>query len=355
MSEGISIVICSYNGARLLPQTLACLAAQQFANAPPACEVIVVDNASADETSQVAFESWPADCPIPLRVVSEPTPGLTFARLRGIAEARHEIICFVDQDNQVARDWIEKVANIMTEHEEVGACGGQTRAVSDESLPGWFEQFQTYYAVGPQGEIAGDVTDSRGYLWGAGLCLRRRAWQMLSDNEFAFILYDRRGKELSSGGDAELCYALRLFGWRLWYDPGLKMDHFMTKERLNWAYLRRVSRGFGAATAGLDLYEMAIKGLSRGFMDRARRTWSWQTMATIKSLLSKPFKLLAAPFLTLEADADVLEIENLWGRLLHLLKNRPVYVFQLRQLENGEGKGPGRLMRRAGQLGAGKD
>jgi hypothetical protein len=204
-------------------------------------------------------------------------------------------------------------------------------------LPRWFEQFQSYYAVGPQGDKAGDITETRGYLWGAGLCLRKRAWQNLSEKDFSFTLKDRRGQELSAGGDAELCYALRLTGWRLWYEPRLKINHFMPSERLNWAYLRRVSRGFGAATTGFDAYEMAIKGPPLSFKQRLRQNWSWQILATIKGLLRKPLKLLQAPFSTMEGDADVLLIENLWGRLLKLVENREQYVLRLRQL-NGDGQ-----------------
>src|SRR5207247_393824 len=100
------------------------------------------------------------------------------------------------------------------------------------------------------------------------------------------------GKELSAGGDAELCYALRLAGWRLWYEPRLNMQHFMTPERLNWGYLRRVSRGFGAATTGFDPYEMALRGEPSNSIERWRRTWSWQTLGTVKALLRHPLKLL---------------------------------------------------------------
>jgi hypothetical protein len=162
--------------------------------------------------------------------------------------------------------------------------------------------------------------------------LRKRAWQMLTENQFSFLLSDRKGQALSAGGDAELCYALRLAGWRLWYEPRLRMQHFLPESRLQWDYLRRVSRGFGAATAGIDAYEMAIKNGPTGSIWNARRTWNWQTLATIKYLLRKPFKLLRAPLSSMEGDADVLQIENLWGRLLELLKNRRNYVSNLRHV-----------------------
>jgi len=114
------------------------------------------------------------------------------------------------------------------------------------------------------------------------------------------------------------------------------MQHFLPESRLQWDYLRRVSRGFGAATAGIDAYEMASKTGPAGFIRNARQTWSWQTLATIKYLLRKPFKLLRAPLSSMEGDADVLQIENLWGRLLELLKNRQTYVSNLRQVRAGE-------------------
>jgi len=328
MSEEVSIVVCCHNSERLLPEALAHLAAQKFSGSRIPCEVIVIDNGSTDQTARVARESWPVHCEIPMRVVAEPKLGLTNARTRGIAEARYDIVCFVDDDNRVSADWVAEASHVMTQHPEVGACGGSVEAVSDVELPDWFERFQNYYAVGKQCDRAGDITESRGYLWGAGLCLRKRAWQTLVDRRFTFVLSDRRGTALSAGGDAELCYGLRLAGWRLWYEPKLEMKHFLPATRLQWSYLRRVSRGFGAATASLDSYEHAALGNGAGKLGPFRRSWSWQTFATVRYLLRKPLKLIRAPFSKLEGDADVIQIENLWGRLIEMLKRGRQYDLQ---------------------------
>ena len=332
MSEGVSIIVCCHNSARLLPETLACLATQKLWSASPACEVIVVDNASIDQTAETAIVSWPDETRIPLRIVQEPMLGLTAARLRGISEAKYEFICFVDDDNRVSPDWIENVFRLMTEHPEVGACGGRVEAQPETVLPPWFDQFQSYYAVGPQAERAGDVTESRGYLWGAGLCLRRKAWGTLTENHFDFLLSDRKGKSLSSGGDAELCYALRLAGWRLWYEPRLTMRHFLPDARLKWSYLRRLSRAFGAATAGIDAYDIALRGRPRGTLNKLRQTWSWQAFATVRYLLRRPLKLLRAAIGTMEGDQYALDFENLWGRLLELLRHRRSYNSNLEKI-----------------------
>src|SRR6185437_5482655 len=65
---GVSVVICTYNGAARLPRTLAHLAAQENTGAI-AWEVLVVDNASTDDTAEVARRCWPAHAPAPLRIV----------------------------------------------------------------------------------------------------------------------------------------------------------------------------------------------------------------------------------------------------------------------------------------------
>jgi len=101
-------------------------------------EVLVIDNGSTDETGQVARGSWPADASTRLRVVKEETLGLSRARRRGFLEARHEIVCFVDDDNWVCPAWVEIVSTVMGAHPDVAVCGGDSVAVFEEPEPPWF-------------------------------------------------------------------------------------------------------------------------------------------------------------------------------------------------------------------------
>ncbi|MGH7265987.1 MAG: hypothetical protein ACREMB_14255, partial [Candidatus Rokuibacteriota bacterium] len=57
---------------------------------------------------------------------------------------------------------------------------------------------------------------------------------------------------INSGGDAEICFALRLAGWRLWFEPRMRLRHFIQTHRLDWWYLRRLFRGVGASSVGFD-------------------------------------------------------------------------------------------------------
>lgn len=323
MAPGVSVVICCHNSERLLPETLAALGAQKF-DRPIEFEVIVVDNGSTDQTSKVAAASWPAGEARPLRIVFEERLGLSHARLRGIQEARHEIISFVDDDNRVCDSWVRRLADLMARHPEVGACGGRNLPACDGELPRWFADASYSYAVGRQGASAGDITDSRGHLWGAGLSVRREALTRLIRDGYVSRLHDRQGSELNSGGDTEICFALRLAGWRLWYDPDLELTHYLPAERLSWTYVRKLNEGFGRASVHLDPYEIALA--SRAPQIRSfRAAWTWRTAATLKQLCRHPWKFVPSRLRPMEGDVEVLEIDQIAGRLRELFRTRKSY------------------------------
>lgn len=249
----ISIIICCYNSTSRLPETLAHLLRQQATDGID-WEVLVIDNASTDNTAKIAIACWPDDAPAPLRVIPEPKSGLSNDRKRGIYEAKYDIVSFVDDDNWVCEDWVRLVSETMTANPEVGACGGPSEAVCEIEPPEWFEEFKGCYAVVKQADAEGDVTKSRGWLWGAGLNFRKDALFNLYNNGFYSILIDRKGTSLTSGGDNELCYAIIMTGWRLWYEPRLKIKHFIPKERLTKDYIMRWFEGAGKSKNKIEIY-----------------------------------------------------------------------------------------------------
>jgi cellulose synthase/poly-beta-1,6-N-acetylglucosamine synthase-like glycosyltransferase len=230
---------------------------------------------------------------------------------------------------------VATVSELMTTHPDVGACGGAGEAVPETDLPWWFEKFQGHFAVGPQCADAGDVTWTRGYLWGAGLAIRKAAWSQLIAKGYRSLLTGRKGASLTAGEDTELCFALRSAGWRLWYEPRLRFKHLLPAGRLQWSYLRGLHRGFGAAEAVLDAYQFARKGglakrKGRFLQDLCLR----QMIIETKALLRFRGKLLRAMWQPLEGDPDVLDIERLEGKICELLRTRNTYEQRLRMVEH---------------------
>jgi glycosyltransferase involved in cell wall biosynthesis len=328
---GVSVVICCHDSARRLPDTLRHLAAQET-DRRLSWEVIVVDNASSDGTAGVAVTCWPGHHTAPLRVVYEPRLGLSNARECGFNEARYDIVAFVDDDNWLCAEWLQTAAEIMTRDTEIGACGGSIEAAFEVFPPPWLPQVKNGVAPRSPRAGAGDISDSVGALCGAGLAVRRSAWQGLSERGFRFLLPDRQGLSGSSGGDTELCFALRLAGWKIWYDPRLSLNHFIPRERLGWSRWRREARGAGMAYPVLALYAFAFDPRLQGPLAGLSMSWTWQTLAAARGLLRR-LASLALPFSRLGWRERTLAIEAQMGRLLKLRDMRRSYARTLREIE----------------------
>lgn len=323
----VSVVICCHNSAHELPETLAHLSRQTIDD-PDAWEVIVIDNASTDGTADVALRIWQGHTSVAFRVVREDRLGLIHARLRGAAEARHEILSFIDDDNWVCPDWIERVARTFEEHPDVGACGGRISAVFEGGVePAWFNVGQASYAIGTQGPHTGYVPERRGHLWGAGLSIRASAWQQAVVEGLSPRLVGSQGKNLSRGDDTEICYALRLFGWKLWYDEALTLSHHIPKERQSWRHLRQLRRGGGQASVYLDAYRYALskKMESMPAEKSIPPGWHSEFLASIRFLAIHPKVLFLGALTQGEGRREALIYEKHLGRLTALLKVRSGY------------------------------
>ena len=234
---GVTVALCCHNSASLLPETLRHLAIQDVPDEVP-WEVVVVDNASTDATDRIAEEEWSkSGSHVPLRVVEEPKPGIVAARNRAFEVAQYEFVLFCDDDNWLQQDYVRTVYDVMSGNQRIGALGGVGEPVFGTSEPSWFWNNRQYYAVGRQSEQSGDVTDRKGYVYGAGFVIRNVAWQEVKAAGFTGLLHDlRRGSN-----DIELCSLARIAGYRVWYEDSLRFRHYLTPERLTWSYFLRLT------------------------------------------------------------------------------------------------------------------
>ena len=99
MTLSISVIVCAHNEARYLPACLHSLLAQT--RRPD--EILVVNNASTDETRAVALQ-------IPhVRVVDEPRKGLVIARETGRLSSTGDVLVYVDADCRAPLTWLERI------------------------------------------------------------------------------------------------------------------------------------------------------------------------------------------------------------------------------------------------------
>jgi glycosyltransferase involved in cell wall biosynthesis len=320
---GVSVVICSHNGEKRLPPTIAHLKRQKVVNGVK-WEVLLIDNASSDNTAAVARQCWNANAPAPLRIVHEPRLGLGHARERAFEEAQYEIVTFIDDDNWVTPEWVAIASRCMSMDPQLGAIGSANTAVADRDFPTWFSRYRDYYAAGDYPEPA---TTSTSLLIGAGMTIRRNVWLWLKMSDFHPHLIDRIGTRLTSSGDLELGYAIRLAGWNIRVEPRLALQHYMPPERLRWSYLRRLLRGIGESHTILDSYLLVSQSPEANLVNRLHACW-WFRLAreTANLVCNYSFsKCIGLVFRDFEGDDQVPDIELRIGRLLGLVRLRSRY------------------------------
>ena len=100
-------------------------------------EVLVVDNASSDDTRSVADEFRTQ---LPVRYVHEAQPGLSNARNRGVSEARGTWILWIDDDVTVPREWLRAYLTAMHRHSDADVLGGPIIVELDGDPPQWLRE-----------------------------------------------------------------------------------------------------------------------------------------------------------------------------------------------------------------------
>jgi len=203
----ISIVIPAYNRARELECCLCSLFALDY---PANClEIIVIDDASTDETSsmlrRMAREA--AARGLEMRVVChKQRQGVGISRNTGAEAARHDLIAYLDSDCVASPGWLRELVPSFQD-ERVAAVGGMIRAYDRKSLLGRYEDVRSSLFMGMQPRqvrIEGPLT----YLPTANMLLRRADWQQLSG--FA---------PMTQGEDVDFCRRLLISGASMSYLP----------------------------------------------------------------------------------------------------------------------------------------
>jgi len=255
---GVSIIVCTYNGASRLPTTLEYIF-KQIIPENVSTELILVDNNSTDKSFAIAndlvqkfnFEDR-------YSYVNEAKQGLNFAVRRGIKVSKYYWILLCDDDNHLQNNYLEIGYEIISKNDKIGALGGYGIPLFESTEPAWFEKYAGSFALGSQNEFDGKINDKCAEIYGAGSFLRKAALKKFYDAGFQTIMSDRSGNKLTSGGDVERCFLIQLAGYEIWYDSRLTFKHLMPTNRLKWDYYLRLKSGIASGEALLSIYKQIL-------------------------------------------------------------------------------------------------
>lgn len=334
MSKGISIIICCYNSAGRIKPTLIHLALQESAGFP--IEIILVDNASDDETSEVAKSCWEKlnkSSEIKLKIIHEPKPGLSHARKAGMLASQYEYVLYCDDDNHLYSNYCRLAYQHMETMPETGVLGGQGFGKYPVQPPDWFIENEGYFAIGKQAPESGELTHTKGYVWGAGMVIRRKAWDMLAESNFESFLSDRKGKSLTSGGDVEFCKAIRLLGYKIYYDENLKYDHDIPAHRMEWKKLRKMVYATGTSATLLLPHELYYR-LENQQLAPEKLKWDYHFRKSLKWFKSRKSLLVKTLIFSKPGNDNELDIMYNLGFFIHLIWNRKQYQENMIKVKN---------------------
>lgn len=209
----VSVIIPNWNGAAHLPTCLGALRAQTFRDV----EVIVVDNASTDDSAELLGREYPEAQVIRL----DRNYGFTGACNTGLRAAQGEFLILLNNDTQAAPDWLAEVVAAFERHSEAGMVASKMLLFDRRDiLHTAGDVFKTDGTPGNRGvweEDRGQFTEGPVFSANGGSAAYRKA--MLDqigplDEDFFF-----------SCEDVDLAWRAQLAGWHCVYAPRAVVYH----------------------------------------------------------------------------------------------------------------------------------
>lgn len=219
----ISLVICTYNRCRYLPEALATIAQQTLE--PHRFELIVVDNHSTDDTAQIA-KTFIANHPqLHARYCFEANKGLSYARNRGVQEAQSPIVNYVDDDALLSPGYLQEMLQFFSTHPQaVGAGGKVIPKYEDGREPAWMSKYLNGF-IGKIdfGEQVQQFTPAMKYPVGCNMAYKREV--LLAAGGFNNALQFR-------SDDKYIYHRVASISNQVFYVPKAWLHHYIDGHRL---------------------------------------------------------------------------------------------------------------------------
>lgn len=215
----LSIVIVNWNTCDHLQSCLQSLAGDDM----NCCEVIVVDNASSDDSVAMVREKFPW-----MRLVENAAnAGFAGGCNQGIRASGGEYILLLNSDTLPKLDALRSLVDFMDEHTDAGGCGPRLLCPDGSAQAYTFGQDPTLYYLLRRGlsqslfrhylhDWTTDQIQNVDWVSGACLIIRRTVIDqagLLDENMFMYF------------EDNDLCLRIRQAGWQIYYNPQVEIVH----------------------------------------------------------------------------------------------------------------------------------
>lgn len=239
----ISLVIPTHNRAEPLLGALESVVRQDLP--PGEWECVVVNNNSTDDTESrfAVFAAGHPSCN--LRLVRETGPGVSYARNRGLQEARAAWVAFIDDDERINPGFLRAYVDFFASHPEAVVAGGRIVAEYPSGRPDWMSHYVEMPIANPMDYGPAVRPFPAGRVPGGGNMAFRR--EGLAGYGGFDPSLGRVNGELIGGEENDFFERLLRGGETIWYVPGAVMWHIIPPHKLTRDYFRRLSYNVGVS------------------------------------------------------------------------------------------------------------
>ncbi len=232
MSAVLSVIIVSWNVRDLLQRALASVYASW--DGRPGLEVVVVDNASHDDSVAMLRENFP-NAHI---IANTENRGFTGGNNQGIAAATGDFLLLLNPDTEIIDNALPHMVAYLQSQFDVGMVGPQLLNPDGSvqssrrrfpTLPvlflesTWLEKLaprkllRHYYAQEQPDDLVQDVD----WITGAAMLTRRETVTQVGGMDEGFFMYSE---------ELDWCRRIREAGWRIVYFPEARIIHHEGKS-----------------------------------------------------------------------------------------------------------------------------
>jgi glycosyltransferase involved in cell wall biosynthesis len=237
----ISVVICTYNRAEFIKESMESLHVQTLAHS--AFEVIVVNNNSTDNTAAICRQFIAEHPDFQIRYLEEPKQGASFARNTGAKKVRSPLLCFMDDDAIAEPDYLERIVNFFLQHPAAGGLGGRIIPKYIPQEPVWMSHFVSSLVGNfDYSETVCEFSANK-YPLESNMIIRKIDFDAIGG--FNEALPGVVGTLRIGGEGKDFFFRLKALGRKIYYDPNIRVQHIVETKKLTREYMYRVASGIG--------------------------------------------------------------------------------------------------------------
>jgi O-antigen biosynthesis protein len=228
----VSVIVCSYNGAKTLDRCLASLAKLDY----PDYEVVLVDDGSTDETREIAARHpW-------VVAIHQENKGLSNARNTGAAAATGEVLAYTDSDCMADPEWLYFLVGTLLSGDYAGVGGPNISPPAEN----WIQACVAAAPGGPSHVLLTDVVAE--HIPGCNMAFHKWAFDKIGGFDTDYR---------KAGDDVDFCWRLQQEGQLIAFSPAAIVWHY---RRFTLKAFRKQQEGYGEAESLLRFKHLVFFG-----------------------------------------------------------------------------------------------